>query len=54
MPVTADIEAGYGVTPADVASTVAEVIEIGIVGINLEDSSNGSLNLGLTAQGRTR
>ncbi|TCN40516.1 2-methylisocitrate lyase-like PEP mutase family enzyme [Kribbella orskensis] len=49
VPVTADIEAGYGATPADVASTVAEVIEIGIVGINLEDSSNGSL-LEATAQ----
>ncbi|MFC5266274.1 isocitrate lyase/phosphoenolpyruvate mutase family protein [Kribbella qitaiheensis] len=43
VPVTADIEAGYGATPADVASTVAEVITIGAVGINLEDSLNGSL-----------
>jgi 2-methylisocitrate lyase-like PEP mutase family enzyme len=43
VPVTADIEGGYGATPADVASTVAEVIEIGIVGINLEDSLGGSL-----------
>jgi 2-methylisocitrate lyase-like PEP mutase family enzyme len=49
VPVTADIEAGYGATPADVASTVAEVIEIGVVGINLEDSLNGSL-LEATAQ----
>jgi 2-methylisocitrate lyase-like PEP mutase family enzyme len=49
VPVNADIEAGYGATPADVASTVAEVIEIGAVGINLEDSLNGSL-LGATVQ----
>ncbi|TCC20103.1 isocitrate lyase/PEP mutase family protein [Kribbella speibonae] len=35
VPVTADIEAGYG----DVAATVAGVIEAGAVGINLEDST---------------
>ncbi|MEU4190867.1 isocitrate lyase/phosphoenolpyruvate mutase family protein [Kribbella sp. NPDC026611] len=35
VPVTADIEAGYG----DVAATVASVIEAGVVGINLEDST---------------
>src|SRR3954463_126234 len=29
VPVTADIESGYGGSPAEVASTVAEVIEIG-------------------------
>jgi 2-methylisocitrate lyase-like PEP mutase family enzyme len=43
VPVTADIESGYGGSPADVASTVAEVIEIGAVGINLEDSAGGAL-----------
>ena len=49
VPLTADIEAGYGETPAEVASTVAEVVDIGAVGINLEDSVNGSL-LEATAQ----
>lgn len=38
VPVTADVEAGYGPTPADVAATVRAVIDAGAVGINLEDS----------------
>lgn len=36
-PVTADIESGFGRTPAEVAETVGMVIEAGAVGINLED-----------------
>jgi 2-methylisocitrate lyase-like PEP mutase family enzyme len=36
-PVTADIESGFGRTPAEVAETVRMVIEAGAVGINLED-----------------
>jgi len=43
VPVTADIESGYGGSPAEVAATVAEVIAIGAVGINLEDSANRAL-----------
>lgn len=38
VPVTADVEAGYGPAPADVAATVRAVIDAGAVGINLEDS----------------
>lgn len=39
VPVTADIEGGYGVgTPEDVAETVRSVIAAGAVGVNLEDS----------------
>jgi 2-methylisocitrate lyase-like PEP mutase family enzyme len=38
VPVTADIESGYG----DVAATVADVIEAGAVGVNIEDSPNGT------------
>jgi 2-methylisocitrate lyase-like PEP mutase family enzyme len=39
VPVTADIESGYGDgTAEDVAETVRAVIEAGAVGINLEDS----------------
>ncbi|ALE04945.1 3-methyl-2-oxobutanoate hydroxymethyltransferase [Arthrobacter sp. ERGS1:01] len=38
VPITADIEAGFGGTPADVAESVAEFIGVGVVGINLEDS----------------
>jgi len=39
VPVTADIEAGFGNTPEQVADMVKRVIEAGAVGINLEDSS---------------
>ncbi|HEX9068623.1 MAG TPA: isocitrate lyase/phosphoenolpyruvate mutase family protein [Ktedonobacterales bacterium] len=39
IPVTADIEAGYGPMPGDVARTVEQVIATGAVGINLEDST---------------
>ncbi|MEV4602843.1 isocitrate lyase/phosphoenolpyruvate mutase family protein [Amycolatopsis sp. NPDC049253] len=45
VPVTADIEGGYGPDPADVAATVAEVIGAGAVGVNLEDSRAGTLSL---------
>ncbi|HEY8328921.1 MAG TPA: isocitrate lyase/phosphoenolpyruvate mutase family protein [Rhodanobacter sp.] len=41
LPVTADIETGYGETPADVAATVRAVIAAGAVGINLEDGRPG-------------
>jgi 2-methylisocitrate lyase-like PEP mutase family enzyme len=36
-PVTADIESGFGRTPAEVAETIKLVVEAGAVGINLED-----------------
>ncbi|QIB42865.1 isocitrate lyase/PEP mutase family protein [Streptomyces aureoverticillatus] len=39
VPVTVDVEAGYGPTTQDVAATVHAVIEAGAVGINLEDST---------------
>ncbi|MCR6482920.1 isocitrate lyase/phosphoenolpyruvate mutase family protein [Amycolatopsis sp. OK19-0408] len=38
VPVSADIEGGYGPDPADVAETVRAVVEVGAVGVNLEDS----------------
>lgn len=38
VPVTADIEAGYGGTIADLAETINEVIDSGVVGVNIEDS----------------
>lgn len=41
LPVTVDIEGGYGETPADVAATVRAVIAAGAVGINLEDGMPG-------------
>lgn len=42
VPVTADVEAGYGATPDDVATTIRGVIEAGAVGVNLEDNRGGS------------
>lgn len=39
LPVTADIEAGYGSTPEDAARTTRELIQAGAVGMNLEDTS---------------
>ncbi|MGW6740725.1 isocitrate lyase/PEP mutase family protein [Streptomyces sp. NPDC055025] len=38
LPVSADIEGGYGPTPEDVATTVRAIVAAGAVGINLEDS----------------
>ncbi|MGY0067830.1 isocitrate lyase/PEP mutase family protein [Streptomyces sp. QTS137] len=38
VPVTVDVESGYGAAPAEVARTVAAVVAAGAVGINLEDS----------------
>lgn len=37
LPLTADMEGGYGATPEKVADMVRAVIEAGAVGINLED-----------------
>ncbi|WP_431932074.1 isocitrate lyase/PEP mutase family protein [Nonomuraea jabiensis] len=39
VPVTVDVEGGYGPGPADVAATVRAVVEAGAVGVNLEDST---------------
>ena len=39
VPVTADVEAGYGDRPEDAAQTALAVIEAGAVGMNLEDAS---------------
>ena len=39
VPVTADVESGYGATPEDAAKTTRELIEMGVVGMNLEDAS---------------
>ncbi len=37
LPVTIDMEAGYGETPADVTRSVTRAADAGAVGINLED-----------------
>ena len=39
VPVTADVEAGYGGKPEDAARTARRVIESGAVGMNFEDAT---------------
>ena len=39
VPLTADIEAGYGETPEQVARSITEIIGAGAVGVNLEDGT---------------
>lgn len=43
VPVTADLEAGYGATPDEVGDTVARAVAVGAVGANLEDVVDGRL-----------
>ena len=43
VPVTADLEAGYGDSPDDVGRTVARAVELGAAGCNLEDFRAGRL-----------
>ena len=39
VPVTADVEAGYGDRPEDAARTAQDVLAAGAVGMNLEDAT---------------
>ncbi len=39
LPVSADMEAGYGNTPEQVAETARRVIQAGAIGMNLEDGT---------------
>jgi 2-methylisocitrate lyase-like PEP mutase family enzyme len=39
IPVTADVEAGYGESTADIAETTKRVISAGAIGLNIEDST---------------
>ena len=39
LPVSADLEAGYGEGPEEMAETARELIEAGAVGLNLEDGA---------------
>ena len=47
IPVSADVEAGYGDTPEAVAETVQATIDAGAVGVNLEDGAVGDDEEGL-------
>ena len=42
LPVSADIEAGYGRTPQDAARTTRALIDAGAIGMNLEDRTGDS------------
>jgi 2-methylisocitrate lyase-like PEP mutase family enzyme len=42
VPVTADVEAGYGKSPEDAGRTARAVVEAGAVGMNLEDAIGDS------------
>jgi len=45
LPVSCDVEGGYGSQLADVAETVAKVLAAGAVGINFEDQIIGEKGL---------
>lgn len=46
IPVSADMEAGFGATPEAVAETCLLLLETGAVGVNLEDSNADSIRKG--------
>jgi 2-methylisocitrate lyase-like PEP mutase family enzyme len=54
VPVTADMEAGYCTTPAEMAEMAREVVAAGIVGLNLEDvtgdDESSQVQIGLQAE----
>lgn len=39
LPVTADLESGYGDTPEHVAETIRQAAEVGLVGASIEDAT---------------
>ncbi|MFE0027338.1 isocitrate lyase/phosphoenolpyruvate mutase family protein [Amycolatopsis sp. NPDC059021] len=43
IPVSADIEAGYGPAPEDLAATTEAVVKAGAVGVNIEDRIGATL-----------
>jgi 2-methylisocitrate lyase-like PEP mutase family enzyme len=54
LPVTVDLESGYGDTPEAVAESIRLAIDAGAVGCNLEDSFPANGNLRETAAQRER
>jgi 2-methylisocitrate lyase-like PEP mutase family enzyme len=45
VPLSADVESGFGPHPADVAACVEQVLDAGAVGVNLEDVRPGAVEL---------
>ena len=55
VPVTADIEAGFGDTPEAVGKSISEIIRAGVVGVNLEDGTpRGAAQIRTVADARER
>jgi 2-methylisocitrate lyase-like PEP mutase family enzyme len=54
LPVTIDMEAGYGSTPAEVGTAVARAAAAGAVGINIEDKWPGPRTMIDTAEAASR
>ncbi len=54
LPVTIDMEAGYGATPAEVGASVARAGDVGAAGINLEDKNPATRTLFDTADAAAR
>ena len=55
VPVTADIEAGFGDTPESVGKSISEIIRAGVVGVNLEDGTpRGAAQIRTVADARER
>lgn len=42
LPVTADIESGYAQSEKELATNIKELIELGIIGINIEDTDKST------------
>jgi len=38
LPLTVDLESGYGETPEIIAKNMIELVKVGVVGVNIEDS----------------
>ena len=45
LPVTMDLEGGYGISPREVEATMAKALEAGAIGINFEDQVVGGEGL---------
>jgi 2-methylisocitrate lyase-like PEP mutase family enzyme len=48
VPVSVDLERGYGDTPDDVAASVARMADLGAAGVNLEDGAEAPERLALS------
>ncbi len=54
LPVTIDMEAGYGAGPAEVGASVARAAAAGAIGINIEDKDPATRQLFETAEAAAR